>query len=311
MIRSMQKSTSRLIRENITVFFEEHEWVDRSLIILLPLLITIVGSKDIIRSVFPDKVFNLYINTYSYVFWVLFFILIVFLTLLSLRVKDISYKSLNNNLNNLKKEISLYKEKIIQHEQKDTLLQYHLRELFDLILKNFHSDHLEKMSKNSDYNNCIRVSLYFSKNENTDNFIMIGRYCPNPKFNKNGRGYYPKDEGAISECWNSNDGWHFMNLDETTINQREKQYKLKYKISNPENLNMKPHQIAAYRLSDKGHRTENEHIGMLVVETEAAKCLNECEVKDVLYNWSGYLAAAIYALRNHIPYPETAASMES
>ena len=45
-----------------------------------------------------------------------------------------------------------------------------------------------------------RISVYKHENE-IGQFVMIGRYSCNPVYNKDGRMYYPGNEGVICEAW--------------------------------------------------------------------------------------------------------------
>lgn len=214
-----------------------------------------------------------------------------------------TFLSFLNKINGAKSSTLKEKLKLAETEilAKNELLQNNIRAIFDGVLINIHT-----AIDNSDNN--TRISLYHCCNEN--NFIMIGRFCPNPKFNAVGRGLYPQGEGLITEGWEQ--GWIFEDFGDNAHEERKQIFRDKYSITALEKLSMIPVQIAVLRLTMTIDIPipSKKHLGVIVVETMQSGLCQAQELRSVLEKQSHYLATMIKILQDFIPSPKAAASIE-
>lgn len=191
------------------------------------------------------------------------------------------------------------KDRLRNAEDKIDLLQNNIRELFDGILIKVH-----KAISCSD--NSTRISLYYSCG---DGFIMIGRYCPDPTLNVAGRGFYPCRGGVIGLGWKN--GWAFDDFKGKSADERIIIFRDKYHMSDPENLSMNPVQIAALRLTSSSEIASQKNLGVIVLETMTSALCKEDDIRSVFKEHAEHLACSIRVLRDFIPNPEAASSIEN
>lgn len=220
----------------------------------------------------------------------------LFFVLLTLFVSTIIFSFISVKFG---ESIDKYKRKFGEYESKINLLQNNTRELFNGLLMNIHSS-----LANS--NNETRISLYFHSEE--DGFVILGRYCPNPTLCTRGRDHYPVNEGIIGKGWSK--GWAFEDFGNKTDEERVTIFQEKYSMKNPENLRMKPIQIAALRLTSGNEVPSKRNLGVIVVETMDSSLCSADDIQRTLEGHSDYLATSIRTLQDFIPHPTAAVGIE-
>lgn len=144
-------------------------------------------------------------------------------------------------------------------------------------------------------NNC-RVSVYRHEDSN---FIMLGRFAPDPEKEKTGRGYYPSDQGCIGQAYRNGHSYEF-NLPDPSLSEYYKISKCKWKIDTvvAENFKMKSRSIAAFALEEK--KTYLRPL-VIVFESTEVKAFTVRKLRTVCESYNDTLCGLVKALEPILP----------
>lgn len=124
-----------------------------------------------------------------------------------------------------------------------------------------------------------RISIYKYDN---NSFTLLGRYCPNPLFNLQGRAHYPENEGLIAKGWQEGEIIEF-NIPKFSKSGREwkKHMKAICNISDSslEKIKMKSCSYYIQRISNEDSRNP---LGIIVLETLSPDIIDDFYIKNQL-----------------------------
>ncbi len=183
-----------------------------------------------------------------------------------------------------------YKNKINNYEGQLSEVGNNIRNVFDGLLFN--------LAKKIDISPSDRLSIYIHDSENRV-FIPCGRYSANAVLARQGRTYYPENEGCISKGWEN--GWHFDNNFPTTNGKRRQYESTNYGLDEwvVARMRMQSNLYAVLRLDN----SMGEYLAVLVVESTSADRFEEADLREKLDGAKQDFARMVGVLRTHIPNP--------
>lgn len=164
------------------------------------------------------------------------------------------------------KDIEQEKSKLIESDLRHKKKIYELLEeieFYGRIIENHLYSFLAFLHKQLRFKRSERISVYV-RDEVENNFRIVGRYSPSPKYNKIGRLSYEGNKGFISKCWDG-DSDDFVKIlpKYGTPEYYSEQASVGYSKDELEILSMKSRLFYVLNISRDSHPS----IGVLVVES--------------------------------------------
>lgn len=159
-------------------------------------------------------------------------------------------------------EINVLEECNLNNQRKINDLQEEI-EINGRIIENHLNSFLVFLHKQLGFKRSERISVYVRDEEN-NNFRIVGRYCTSPNYNKIGRESYEGDKGFISKCWDGDSEDFVKILPEYGSDEYYREQALVgYSKEELDKLSMKPRLFYVLNISKESRPS----IGVLVIES--------------------------------------------
>ncbi|MFS9186606.1 hypothetical protein [Streptococcus infantis] len=163
-------------------------------------------------------------------------------------------------------ELEQEKNKFVEFNSKNKKMISYLREEIEIngrVIENHLYSFLAFLHKQLKFTRSERISVYV-RDEEENNFRIVGRYSTSPNYNKIGRESYAGDKGFISKCWDG-DSDDFVKIlpKHGTSEYYSEQFSVGYSKDELEKLSMKSRFFYVLNISRDGRPS----IGVLVIES--------------------------------------------
>lgn len=159
-------------------------------------------------------------------------------------------------------KINVLEECNLNNQRKINDLQEEI-EINGRIIENHLNSFLVFLHKQLGFKRSERISVYVRDEEN-NNFRIVGRYCTSPNYNKIGRESYEGDKGFISKCWDGDSEDFVKILPEYGSDEYYREQALVgYSKEELDKLSMKPRLFYVLNISKESRPS----IGVLVIES--------------------------------------------
>lgn len=169
---------------------------------------------------------------------------------------------------------------------------------FDL----FRNAMLSELAKYLGFEATERLSCY--KHDGRQ-FVMLGRYSKNPKYNDRGRAVYPEDQGVLAAAWQRGEGYAYLphpaDERERFLEVLERDWNIDGETAT--GFTMPSQVLCAYAITDPN----GDHVAVIVFESTRHNFLNRDDLRKVIAAENKRIAGFIEKIEPYAPTPTLAA----
>jgi hypothetical protein len=205
------------------------------------------------------------------------------------------------------KRVSILEDQVQSLSEDKQVFTENVRSLIDGYLVNLAS---AKLAFGSRRDCSDRITLY-SHDEAAHQFVLAGRYSPNPTHHARRRSEYPDDEGCLSRAWQTGSDFvdhlpdPIVEIDEYAKQQHARS---RFPIDQARQLTMKSRSYYAYRVMDSRNR---KPIAAVVVESTAQNRFTRNQLDQIFNNDERqFMSDLLDAIQRHLIIPSDATKAE-